>query len=339
MENYKVTIAVPVYGVESYIEKCAISLFEQTYSNLEILFINDNTPDKSIEIIKKTLEKYPHRKNQVRIFNQPVNKGCPAARNIAVQIATGDFILFVDGDDYIETDSISSLVTEQMGSNADLVVAHCLIETNDSTCLFKYCDINKTKEDIIKDCLDDKASQSVSGILIKRSLYIDNNIKANESFHVGEDWQVSPLLLYHAKKIAYVDKVIYHYQLSRPNSITITSQASVTKKKNQLICFVKTMNCLLNSFKDKGQTYLDVIYRKKAILAQDALIYCCKDRDKDSFNIIAQELKSIDKKYLSVLGNSNPLVYRMKMNYYTLSVILYFNKPSFYENQTNTDQS
>ena len=97
----KVTIAVPVYGVESYIEKCAISLFEQTYSNLEILFINDNTPDKSIEIIKKTLEKYPHRKNQVRIFNQPVNKGCPTARNLAVQLASGEFIFHVDADDYI----------------------------------------------------------------------------------------------------------------------------------------------------------------------------------------------------------------------------------------------
>ena len=290
------------------------------------MFINDKTPDQSIEIIKNTLEKYPHRKNQVNIYNQPINKGCPAARNIAVLIATGDFILFVDGDDYIETDSISSLVTKQIACNADLVVAHCLIETNDSTCLFKYCDMSKTKEDIIKDCLNDKASQSVSGILIKRSLYIDNHIKANESFHVGEDWQVAPLLLYYAKKIAYVDKVIYHYQLSRPNSITITSQQSVTKKKNQLICFVKTMNCLLDSFKDKGQTYLDVIYRKKAILAQDALIYCCKDRDKKSFNNIASELKSIDPKYLSVLGNSNPFVCRMKTNYYTLSVILNLKK-------------
>jgi hypothetical protein len=167
---------------------------------------------------------------------------------------------------------------------------------------------------------------SYSAAATERSIYVENNIKANESFHVGEDWQVSPLLLYHAKKIAYVNKVIYHYQLSRPNSITITSQQSVTKKKNQLICFVKTMNCLLDSFKDKGQTYLDVIYRKKAILAQDALIYCCKDRDKKSFNNIASELKSIDPKYLSVLGNSNPFVCRMKTNYYTLSVILNLKK-------------
>lgn len=322
----KVTIAVPVYGVESYIEKCAISLFEQTYSNLEILFINDNTPDKSIEIIKKTLEKYPHRKNQVRIFNQPVNKGCPTARNLAVQLASGEFIFHVDADDYINPDAIAILVNEQQSTGADLTVGNYLIETQNATKLVQYCDITKSKEEIVIDCLDDKSSQSVWGILIKRSLYIDNNIKANESFHVGEDWQVSPLLLYHAKKIAYVNKVIYHYQLSRPNSITITSQASVTKKKNQLICFVKTMNCLLDAFKDKGQTYLDVIYRKKAILVQDALIYCCKDNDKTNFNLMSKEFRQIPTKYLNGIGKNNRLQMLLKSNYYVLKFILKMSK-------------
>lgn len=326
MNNYRVSIAVPVYGVELYVEKCAKSLFEQTYSNLEILFIDDCSLDKSVEIINKTLEQYPDRKDQVRIVKQSKNKGCPAARNLAVQHASGEFIFHVDADDYIDPDAIAILVDEQQSTGADLIVGNYLIETQNATKLVQYCDITKSKEEIVIDCLDDKSSQSVWGILIKRSLYIDNNIKANESFHVGEDWQVSPLLLYHAKKIAYVDKVIYHYQLSRPNSITITSQASVTKKKNQLICFVKTMNCLLESFKDKGQAYLDVIYRKKAILVQDAMIYCCKDRDKEYFKYLVLELKSIDQKYLSVLGDHNPLILSMKKNYYMLSLILYINR-------------
>ena len=259
----KVTIAVPVYGVESYVEKCAISLFEQTYPNLEYVFIDDCSPDKSIEIIEKVLDRYPNRQGQVRIIRQKKNKGCPAARNLAVQLATGDFIFHVDADDYLEKDAISFMVSEQMATDADLVVGNYMIETDSKTNLVQYCDISKTKEEIVKDCLDDKSSQSVWGILIRRQIYIENNIRADENFHVGEDWQVAPLLLYYANKIAYVDKVIYHYQLSRPNSITITSQTSITKKKNQLICFVKTMNCLLESFKDKGQTYLDVIYRKK----------------------------------------------------------------------------
>lgn len=318
----KVTIAVPVYGVESYVEKCAISLFEQTYPNLEYVFIDDCSPDKSIEIIEKVLDRYPNRQGQVRIIRQKKNKGCPAARNLAVQLATGDFIFHVDADDYLEKDAISFMVSEQMATDADLVVGNYMIETDSKTNLVQYCDISKTKEEIVKDCLDDKSSQSVWGILIRRQIYIENNIRADENFHVGEDWQVAPLLLYYANKIAYVDKVIYHYQLSRPNSITITSQTSITKKKNQLICFVKTMNCLLESFKDKGQTYLDVIYRKKAILVQDAMIYCCRDRDKRSFRYLRRELDSIDDQYLLGLGNTNPFVRMLKKNYYTLSLLM-----------------
>lgn len=318
----KVTIAVPVYGVESYVEKCAISLFEQTYPNLEYVFIDDCSPDKSIEIIEKVLDRYPNRQGQVRIIRQKKNKGCPAARNLAVQLATGDFIFHVDADDYLEKDAISFMVSEQMATDADLVVGNYMIETDSKTNLVQYCDISKTKEEIVKDCLDDKSSQSVWGILIRRQIYIENNIRADENFHVGEDWQVAPLLLYYANKIAYVDKVIYHYQLSRPNSITITSQTSITKKKNQLICFVKTMNCLLESFKDKGQTYLDVIYRKKAILVQDAMIYCCKDKDKKSFRYLRRELDSMDDQYLLGLGNTNPFVRMLKKNYYTLSLLI-----------------
>lgn len=320
--NYKVTIAVPVYGVESYVEKCAESLFEQTYSNIEFLFINDCTPDKSMEIILNTLDRYPNRKGQVRIIDQPVNKGCPAARNLAVQCATGDFIFHVDADDFLEKDAIALCVSEQIAADADLVVGKYIVETPCKTIEVKYCDISKKREDIVKDCLDDKSSQSVWGILIRRGMYMDYNIKADESFHVGEDWQVAPLLLYYAQKIAYVDKIIYHYQLARPNSITITSQTSVSKKKQQLMMFVKTMNCLLESFRDKGDTYLDVIYRKKAIFAQDAMIYCCKDHDKKSFQNMLFELESMDVQYLSVLGNTNIIVSKLKRNYYYLSFLL-----------------
>lgn len=323
--KYKVSIAVPVYGVEAYVEKCAESLFSQTYTDIEFLFVNDCTPDKSVDVIKKTLERFPNRKEQVRIINQSENKGCPAARNLAVQLATGDFIFHVDADDYLEPDAIASLVCKQISTGADLVVANYLLETEGKTTAVRYCDASKSQEDIVKDCLDDKCCQSVWGILIRRKIYIDNNIKADESFHVGEDWQVAPLLLYHANKIAYVDKVVYHYQLSRPNSITITSQTSVTKKKNQLICFVKTMNCLLESFKDKGQVYLDVIYRKKAILVQDAMIYCCRDHDKRSFEWMKTEMKSVQRKYLSVLGHQNLIISMLKFNYFGLSLLLLMN--------------
>lgn len=325
-KKYKVTIAVPVYGVESYVEKCAVSLFEQTYPNLEYLFVNDCTPDRSATIIQRTLERYPHRKEQVRIINQSENKGCPAARNLAIQIATGEFVLFVDGDDYLEKDSVSSLVSEQEATAADLVVGNSLNETKEGKVMSRYLDINQTRENIVIDCLADKSCQGICGLLIRRSLFLKYNIKANESFHVGEDWQVTPLLLFYANKISYIDKIIYHYRVANPGSVTNSSQSSYSKLKERSICFVKTMNSLLESFKDKGDVYSDVIFRKKAVFVQDALIYSCLDRDKSSFQDMLSELKSINQVYLSVLGNNNIFIKALKRNYYTLSFLLYIKK-------------
>ena len=318
----KVTIAVPVYGVEKYVGKCVDSLFSQDYDDIEFLFINDCTFDNSVGEIHKCLQHYPHRIQQTRVVDLSKNKGLSAVRNLAIQLATGDFIFHVDSDDYIEPGAISSLVAEQIATGADLVVANFSIETPDTKKIVKYCDISKTKEEIVKDCIGDKAGQAVWGILIRRQIYIDNHIKADESFSIGEDWQVSPLLLYYAKKIAYIDKVVYHYQLSRPDSITLSSQTSFAEKKKRCVCYVKTMNRLLDSFKDKGEMYLDTIYREKAILIQDAMIYCCKDRDKSSFRYLRSELDSMDDQYLSVLGNANPFVMMLKKNYYTLSLLI-----------------
>ena len=129
----KVTIAVPVYGVEPFVEKCAISLFEQTYTDIEYIFVDDCTPDLSVDIIKRTLDRYPNRKEQVRIIKQQENKGCPAARNLAVQLANGEFIFHVDADDYIEPDAINTLVTIQETTGADLVVGNYIIETETET--------------------------------------------------------------------------------------------------------------------------------------------------------------------------------------------------------------
>ena len=101
-EPYSVSILVPVYGVEKYIERCARSIFEQTYHNLDIVFVDDCTPDKSIEILKRVLEEYPGRKAQTRIIRHAYNRGLSAARNTAVAAATGTFLTHVDSDDWIE---------------------------------------------------------------------------------------------------------------------------------------------------------------------------------------------------------------------------------------------
>ena len=92
----KVSVIIPVYGVEKYIERCARSLFEQTLNDIEFIFVNDYTPDNSIDILKNTLSKYPNRKYQVRIINQPRNMGAAQARKNGILAATGEFVIQCD---------------------------------------------------------------------------------------------------------------------------------------------------------------------------------------------------------------------------------------------------
>ena len=92
------------------IERCARSLFEQTYTNIEYVFIDDNSPDHSIEILKTTLEDYPDRIQQVKIIRESVNIGLSAVRNKAVSMMSGEFVIWVDSDDFVELDMTEKLI-------------------------------------------------------------------------------------------------------------------------------------------------------------------------------------------------------------------------------------
>ena len=122
---------VPVYGVEKYIERCARSLFEQTYENLEYIFVDDCSPDKSMEILMRVMEDYPNRKEQVRIIHHEHNRGLAAARNTALDAATSSFITHVDSDDYLSLEAIQLLVEKQVETGADIVSGnYFVIESN-----------------------------------------------------------------------------------------------------------------------------------------------------------------------------------------------------------------
>ena len=96
MNKYKFSIIVPVYNVENYVDKCIKSILNQTYKNYEVIIINDGSTDNSLNIINK----YKNNK-KIKIITQK-NKGLSNARNNGMKMATGDYLLFIDSDDYIE---------------------------------------------------------------------------------------------------------------------------------------------------------------------------------------------------------------------------------------------
>lgn len=212
-----VSIAVPVYGVEKYIERCARSLFEQTYKNVEYIFIDDCSPDKSIEILEKVAENYPARMSSIRIIHNEVNKGLATTRNIAIANCSGDLVYNVDSDDYIEKETIQKLVEKQVETNADIVSAHMYINENEIDPNFIHPNYS-SPNDMLLDILSQIFHHELCGRLIKKELFNHKDIKAQNGHNVGEDWLVTPKLVYYSHKIALVDDFLYHYNKTNSES-------------------------------------------------------------------------------------------------------------------------
>ena len=245
MSGPKVSILVPVYGVERYIEKCARSLFEQTFGDIEYVFVNDRTKDRSIEVLRSVLELYPERKPQVRIVEHEKNLGLAGARNTAVALARGEYVLHVDSDDYLEPEAVERLVRVAEAERADIVVFDAFLEFEKRNTVLKS-GFDSDKEIYLRKLISRQASAAVWGKLIRRSLYTDHNIDIPAGFDYGEDYAVSPRLAFFANRIAYLPEPLYHYVQYNAGAYT----KAITEKRAD--GFVNIISFLETFFKSQG---------------------------------------------------------------------------------------
>lgn len=117
-----VSVIVPVYKVERYIEQCARSLFGQTMEDLEFIFVDDCTPDASMAILERVLDDYPARRSRVKILHNEVNRGLPYTRSRGVGMASGEYIIHCDSDDWVEPDMYEKLYTKASEGHLDMVI-------------------------------------------------------------------------------------------------------------------------------------------------------------------------------------------------------------------------
>lgn len=217
-----ISILVPIYRVEKYIERCARSLFEQTYSNLEFVFVDDASPDKSVEILWQVAANYPKWDGHITMIRHEKNRGLSAARNTLVDNCNGEFVLHVDSDDWIESNAVELLVKRQLETGADIVTglyyAHnaneVYAEKQKGTSFFK----EKNREETLKSMLEIGSIVSVWNRLIRSSLYREHNIRWVESVDAGEDLLITPRLVYFSRKVASCNAITYHYNKSNANS-------------------------------------------------------------------------------------------------------------------------
>lgn len=215
----KVSICIPVFNVEKFIEKSCRSLFEQTYPNIEYIFVDDCSQDDSINILQKTLNDYPNRKESVKIVRHNENKGLAAARNTGLYNSCGDYIMHIDSDDYIDTCMIEDFVNTAIREEADMVICNFQLEYGNKSIKQNHQYL-QNKNDYIGLLLKRKAIVSIVARLIKRSVFEKMNVISVENINTGEDYVTTPRICYYCNKIVKVDKEYYHYVKSNTSSYT-----------------------------------------------------------------------------------------------------------------------
>ena len=247
MREMKVSVLLPIYGVESYIAQCATSLMEQTYKDVEYIFVNDCTPDASMEQLKQVLESYPERNSNVQILEHEQNMGLAMARITALNAATGEAVIFVDSDDFVATTMVECLVAEIKSSSADIIDAGYAIVCNGA--ITKKCiPMHVNDKAYLKTILCQNVEPNrIWGRLIKKSLFEQNRILFTPGVNYGEDFSVLPRLLVNACR-SWVDDCLYYYRDDNPQSYTnnITTKNAVSYMKSQQIVgeyFVKHPKC------------------------------------------------------------------------------------------------
>lgn len=214
----KVSILVPVYGVEKYIEQCADSLFSQSYEDMEFVFVDDCSPDASIDILQRTLHCYPARQEQVKVVRHPVNRGLGASRKSALAASSGEFVLNVDSDDYLMPDAVRALVEVQQQTGAD-IVSGCYLSLLPDGRLHQNSAAQLDRELSLKLMLAQHTIPSnIWARLIRKRVYTENGIDSVEGVNMAEDYGLTPRLMLAARSIAHTDKAVYVYRLSSASS-------------------------------------------------------------------------------------------------------------------------
>ena len=233
MSSPKVSILIPVYGVEKYIARCARSLFAQTYANIEYIFVDDCSPDNSIGLLYSIIEEFPIRREQMRVVRQDRNRGLGAARRRAMEECVGEYVMHVDSDDCVTENTVAKLVSAALATGADIVDgAYREFSSNDKGDAPVVYPSHLTKERLLKNMLlKNFVGNNIWARLYKRTLYTDHGISSEEGIDYGEDFGIVPRLMFYAKR-TFIDDVVYLY---RNDNIGSYTHRRTPKQDNSLI--------------------------------------------------------------------------------------------------------
>lgn len=306
----KVSIIIPVYNVENYLDRCLKSVEKQTYKDIEVIIVDDGSPDNSYKII----DEYVKRNNNF-ISYKIENSGQGGARNFGIDKSTGEYIVFLDSDDYIAYDCIEKLVSAAISEKSDIVVCSCFDVKEDGTI------IAKIENNILSGTTSIYNSPEILfnrvapwGKMFKRSVLGDLKFVTRVWY---EDMRLIPKFYLNAEKITYIDKALFYY-VQRTGSTMNNSNAiknlDIIDAFEDLIAYYKEKNVY-----DKFKEELNFLVISHIAVAGITRVLLCKNKEKKAvIKKIEEYIFSFENlyqnKYIHLLDSNKRLILKFNKN-------------------------
>lgn len=253
MKKPLISVIIPVYNVEKYIDKCARSLFSQTFKDCEYIFVNDASTDRSMDILYDVILEFPDI--VTIIINHEYNKGTAQARDCGLNVAVGQYVLMVDSDDFIESNMLEILYSEALTTSADIVVCDMIYEFPNQSIYYSDALPGNPKDWFLAILSNDKTSPSLCNKLVYIELYLKEGNRNDLKMKYKEDMFVSVRLYCSARKIVKINKALYHYV--KQNAASATTTINKSHFEDTIIFWSKLIDFLEQN--NSYETYIDKI--------------------------------------------------------------------------------
>lgn len=240
-----ISIVIPMYNAASYIKECIVSLQNQTFSNFEIIIVDDGSTDNSYDICEKEIL----NDNRIKLFHQE-NKGVSSARAYGVRESQGEYIFFVDADDTVKIDALETLYIK-IQEGYDLVISECFFDG-----VFSGCDF-------VRFILEQKVPVSIWGKLIKKCLLVEQIMFLPSHINVGEDLALNLKIGLLVNRVYLISQKLYNYRYN-PSSVT-------ANRKNSLAYEIKFHKLITDILGNQMNIYWES-YRTLQISSLEGLI-------------------------------------------------------------------
>lgn len=252
MENhFKVSVLVPIYKVEPYLKRTLDSIFTQTYQNIDYVFVNDGSPDNSLQVLNDTIRQYGIDKSRYTIINHSHNLGIAASRVDCIAYASGEYVLFVDGDDWIEPIMVETLINATDNGLIDIVGSDIICDYDNGVVKYHHENYADTCRENMIRCLNYDINTVLWKLMIKRSLFDYFKIAP---INIGEDYIISIKLYYYAKSFKAIPMAFYHYVQYNQERLSFQTLKSIN---DHILCVRE-----VEAFCREKNVYTDLVKKK-----------------------------------------------------------------------------